>query len=134
MPEARLFPLDGSLRRHPDVAQWFAAPGSGLRSLALRWFDAFRASGPDVTERMHDGCPTACVGGIALGYVGAYKSHVNVGFFLGATLPDPSGLLQGSGRFMRHVKVRPELPPDEIALDALIAAAYGDIKARLAQG
>jgi hypothetical protein len=35
---------------------------------------------------------------------------VNVGFFHGATLPDPARLLQGTGKFKRHVKLRPETP------------------------
>ena len=133
MSEVRLFPLDGGLGRHPEVVQWFAKPDSELRSLAMRWFEVLRATGPDVLELLHDGCPTACVSGVGLGYVAAHKAHVNVGFFLGATLPDPSRLLQGTGRFMRHVKVQPGQPLDEHALEALIASAYADLKARLAR-
>jgi hypothetical protein len=37
------------------------------------------------------------------GYVNVFTSHVNVGFFHAATLPDPDGLLQGTGKFMRHL-------------------------------
>ena len=65
-------------------------------------------------------------------YVGAFKAHVNVGFFCGAQLPDPAGLLEGSGKRMRHVKLTPDEEPDAAALGALIDAAYRDIKARLA--
>jgi hypothetical protein len=39
---------------------------------------------------MHDGCPTACVGDAAFGYVAAFRDHVNVGFFFGALLQDPA--------------------------------------------
>ena len=56
---------------------------------------------------MHDGCPVACFGDAPFGYVNIFTSHVNVGFFQGASLPDPGRLLQGSGKFMRHVKLRP---------------------------
>jgi hypothetical protein len=92
-----------------------------------------RNCGQDVTELLHDGHPTACVGDAAFGYVNVFTAHVNVGFFHGASLEDPSLLLQGTGRFMRHVKARPEALPDRASLQALIEAAYTDIKTRLAR-
>ena len=58
-------------------------------------------------------------------------AHVNVGFFHGSALLDPAGLLEGTGKYMRHVKVRPGLALDELSLKALIAAAYRHIVARL---
>ena len=39
-------------------------------------------------------------------YVSPQKAHVNLGFFYGADLPDPSGLLEGTGKLLRHVKLR----------------------------
>ncbi len=78
--------------------------------------------------------PVACLGDAPFGYVNAYTSHVNVGFFHGAALPDPARLLQGTGRFMRHVKLRPGTAPDAAALGRLIEAAYADIKARVEHG
>jgi hypothetical protein len=80
---------------------------------------------------MHDGCPVACVGDTPFGYVNVFRSHVNVGFFTGADLDDPMGLLQGSGRRMRHVKVRAGDGVDVAAVSALIDAAYADVKGRL---
>jgi hypothetical protein len=90
-----------------------------------------RDCGPDVRELLHDGHPTACVGDAAFGYANAFTAHVNIGFFRGAQLPDPAGLLQGTGKYMRHVKLRPDTVVDASSLAALIAAAYLDIKARL---
>ncbi len=132
MNEARLFPLEGAQRRDPGVRQWFEGEPSELRSVALNWFDEIRSCGPDITELLHDGHPTACVEGIALGYVNAFSAHVNVGFFLGATLDDPARILQGTGRYMRHVKVKPGTFGNEAALRDLIAFAYADLKAKLA--
>jgi hypothetical protein len=63
--------------------------------------------------------------------VNVFKAHVNVGFFLGAELDDPAGLLQGSGRRMRHVKVRPGVDLNVAALSALVHAAYQEVKSRL---
>jgi hypothetical protein len=88
--------------------------------------------GDDVLELMHDGCPVACVEDAPFGYVNSFKSHVNVGFFNGASLDDPAGLLQGSGKRMRHVKLTLYEEIDAKALGDLIDAAYADIKARLA--
>jgi hypothetical protein len=39
-------------------------------------------------------------------YVSAQKDDVNLGFYYGAELPDPDGLLQGTGKLLRHVKIR----------------------------
>jgi hypothetical protein len=90
-----------------------------------------RKCGADVRELMHDGCPVACVADAPFAYVNVFRAHVNVGFFQGASLPDPAGLLEGNGKRMRHVKLRPEAPIDEAALDALIEGAYVDMEWRL---
>jgi hypothetical protein len=133
MNAIRLFPLEGSSAHDPAVQDWFSSAPSELRVEARRWFEEFRGCGPDVMEVLHDGHPAACVDGYALGYVNAFSSHVNVGFFLGATVDDPTGLLEGSGRFMRHVKVGPGAPRDAAALQALIHAAYKALTVQLRQ-
>jgi hypothetical protein len=130
MSAIRLFTLAGGRTRDPAVEKWFKEPPADLRSIAQKWFGELRTCGPDVVELLHDGHPTACVGNLAFGYVNAFKDHVNVGFFLGAILPDPSKLLEGDGRFMRHVKVRASAPVDEAALRELIISAYADMKGR----
>ena len=96
-----------------------------------RWFECMRACGPDVRELLHDGHPTACVEDTAFAYTSVHATHVNVGFFRGAELADPEGLLEGTGRFMRHVKLRPDREIDAAALTALIETAYADMKGRL---
>lgn len=85
-------------------------------------------------ELLHDGCPTACLGNAAFGYVNAFTSHVNVGFFQGSSLPDPDRLLQGTGKFMRHVKLKPGRTANSSALRRLIEAAYSDVKALVENG
>jgi hypothetical protein len=93
-----------------------------------------RKCGDEVRELLHDGCPVACLGDAPFGYVNVFTSHVNVGFFQGAALPDPAHLLQGTGKFMRHVKLRPGTATNGPALSTLIDAAYSDIKARVEHG
>jgi len=126
-----LFRLAGAVRRDPDVDAWFAAPEHDLRRLAQPWFERLRTCGPDVRDVLHDGHPAACVDDAAFAYVDAFSAHVNLGFFHGAALDDPSGLLDGAGKRMRHVKIRWGRPVDAAALNALIAAAYQDVRARL---
>jgi hypothetical protein len=127
-----IFRLSGAVKRDPAVESWFTGDPVELRCIAQKWFEQMRQCGNDVRELMHDGCPVACVEDAPFGYVNAFKSHVNVGFFNGAGLEDPAGLLEGSGKRMRHLKLKPDSPLNPAALNALIEAAYVDIKARLA--
>jgi hypothetical protein len=121
---------DGAVRRDPGIAAWFAA-AEPHRLMTEAWWKRMRGCGPEVREVLHDGCPVACLGDAPFAYVGAFKAHANVGFYFGALLPDPAGLLEGEGKRMRHVKLRPGVALDEAALTELIAAAYRDIKKRL---
>lgn len=123
-----LFLFPSAVRRDPAVEAWFT--GDGLRGFARTWFERMRGAGPDVRELLHDGHPVACAGEAAFGYVDAFRAHVNIGFYQGASLPDPAGLLEGSGKRMRHVKLRWGAPVDDAALAALIQAAYRDMKSR----
>ena len=131
MIRTELFRLNGAIERDPAIEAWFKDHAGGLGDIARQWFEVMRKCGDEVRELMHDGCPTACLGDAAFGYVNVFTSHVNVGFFQGASLPDPAGLLQGSGKFMRHVKLRPGTPINSAALRRLINTAYVDIKARV---
>ena len=134
MPDDDLFTLHGSVRRSPLVDAWLERKSGPLGDLARRWFGVIRACGSDVSEVLHDGCPTACIGDAAFAYVNVFKAHVNVGFFRGAALADPADLLEGSGKAMRHVKLKPEARLDEAALEALIRRAYADIRRDHANG
>jgi hypothetical protein len=122
-----------AVKHDPAIDTWLRAQRAELRPLVETWFAHMRRCGDDVTELMHDNCPTACVDEASFAYVAAYKSHVNVGFFFGALLDDPARLLEGTGKRGRHVKLRPGQDIDAAALTQLILTAYADIKARLRQ-
>lgn len=132
MTAGDLFRLPAAAASDPGTEEWLGGREGALGDVARRWFRRIRACGRDVHELLHDGCPTACVREAAFAYVNVFRAHVNVGFFHGASLPDPGGLLEGEGRRMRHVKLRPGEAADAAALEALIDAAYRDIKARVA--
>jgi hypothetical protein len=127
--EVRLLRFPTAVARDPAIEAWFGSRGE-LGALARPWYERMRACGEDVRELLHDGHPTACVGDAAFGYVNAFTAHVNVGFFLGAQLADPARLLEGTGKRMRHVKLRPNGEVDRDALAALIGAAYSRVKSQ----
>jgi hypothetical protein len=128
---SRLLRFPSSVKGDPAIAAWMHERPGELGSIARHWFEVLRGCGDDVRELLHDGHPTACVGDAAFGCVNAFTAHVNVGFFRGAELTDPAGLLQGAGRFMRHVKLGPGREVDATALMNLIDTAYMDMKARV---
>jgi hypothetical protein len=129
---SQLLRFPTSVKRDPGIDVWLQQHSNELGEIARRWFEVMRDCGGDVRELLHDGHPTACVGDAAFAYVNAFTSHVNVGFFRGAELADVDGLLEGTGKFMRHVKLRTASDVDATALRKLIEAAYLDMKARLA--
>jgi len=127
----QLMRFPGSVKRDSAIEVWMNEYRGELGAIARYWFDVLRDCGDDVRELLHDGHPTACVDDAAFAYVNAFRAHVNVGFFRGAELSDPHGLLEGTGKFMRHVKLRPEVDVDTAALLKLIETAYTDMKGRL---
>jgi hypothetical protein len=131
---SQLLRFPTSVKRDPAIEVWMRGRSGELGAMAQHWFDVMRDCGDDVRELLHDGHPTACVGDAAFAYVNAFTAHVNVGFFRGAEIADPEGLLEGTGKFMRHVKLRPERHVDSTALMKLVDTAYVDMKERLSAG
>jgi hypothetical protein len=121
--------FDGAVVHDGAIDTWFDERGGVLGELAREWFEVMRGCGDEVLELIHDGCPVACLGDAPFGYVNVFSA--NVGFFHGAALRDPAGLLEGDGKFMRHVKLRPGKGVDEAALRGLVEAAYRDILGRV---
>ena len=127
----QLLRFSGSVKRDPAIETWMKTHSGELGVIARHWFEVMRKCGDDVRELLHDGHPTACIADAAFGYVNAFKAHVNVGFFRGAEIADPQGLLEGTGKFMRHVKLRPDFNFNAAALTKLIDTAYIDMKERV---
>ena len=64
-------------------------------------------------------------------YIGAFKKHVNLGFYYGADLPDPQGLLEGTGKKLRHIKVKNSEEVDQLALREMLIASLEERKKAL---
>lgn len=128
---SQLFLFPNAVKQSPAVKEWMRTHAGELGEIAEHWFEVMRGCGDDVRELLHDGHPTACAGDAAFAYVDAFKAHVNVGFYRGSELPDPDGLLEGTGKFMRHVKLRPDCDIDSTTLQRLIESAYADMRTRV---
>jgi hypothetical protein len=133
--------MSGKLLRYTEkdfqkitMEEWLQSKVPTLRPLVGKWFHQIKNCGDDVQSIFHDGCPMACVDNVPFAYVNAYKAHINIGFFYGAYLPDKSNLLEGNGKHMRHIKLRPESISSDTAIQALIEAAYDDIQRRISCG
>ena len=123
--------FSGAVTRDPAISAWMNDHPGELGAIARQWFGVIRARGNEVSDLLHDGCPTACIADAAFAYVNAFRAHVNVGFVRGAELADPAGLLEGTGKYGRHVKLRPGVDIDAMALTNLIESASADMKRRV---
>lgn len=126
--------FNGAVPHDPAIDAWMRRHSGPLGSIAQHWYQEIRNCGDEVCELIHDGAPTACLGDAPFAYVNVFATHVNVGFFHGASLRDPARLLQGTGKRMRHVKLTAEAHVNSAALTSLIDAAWADIKSRVENG
>ena len=113
------------------LEDWLDLKPKELQTIATRWLDAIKKCGNDVEIILHDNYPIGCVDNAPFAYVNVYTSHVNVGFFYGTELPSKSGLLEGTGKRMRHIKLKPNLKSEDEAILSLISESYQDIKKRI---
>ena len=114
-----------------DFESWLEQKPVQLHIIARKWFREIKNTGPDVVDIFHDNYPIVCVDEAPFAYVNVFSKHVNLGFFYGAELPDPMGLLEGMGKRMRHIKLRPTDTYNENEIRDLIRHSYLDIKERL---
>ncbi|AVP97978.1 hypothetical protein C7S18_12540 [Ahniella affigens] len=64
-------------------------------------------------------------------YIGIQSKHINAGFYYGATLPDPESLLEGTGKYLRHVKVASAATLQQPSMTTLLTAAIAERRAVL---
>jgi hypothetical protein len=61
-------------------------------------------------------------------YIGLQSKHVNLGFYHGAKLKDPGGILEGTGKGLRHIKLYDVADVKNSSIKALIREAIADRK------
>ncbi|HLL06785.1 MAG TPA: DUF1801 domain-containing protein [Myxococcaceae bacterium] len=97
------------------MQDWRGDTVSALRQL-------IREVAPEATESMKWGQPVYDVNG-PFAHIKAYRNHVNFGFWRGADLTDPKGILKGTGSRMRHVELRSPEDVDTATLQAMVRTA-----------
>jgi hypothetical protein len=116
-----------------------------LAAIARQLFEEMRNCGDEVRELLQECCTMAvrphvwwvaaksgrCAQSAMSMYSNRTQTWDSSKFFHCPSLADPARLLQGNGRFMRHVKLKPETAASTSALTSLIEAACADIKARV---
>jgi hypothetical protein len=125
---------DTRLGTFDDVISGFSAE---VVQIARRLRELIETVHPDAVEVPRPGERTAGYGvgpkkmSETYAYIGVYQRYVNLGFYHGAALPDPGGLLDGAGKQLRHVTVHSLKEVDRPALRQLVAAALQERRAAL---
>jgi hypothetical protein len=117
------------------IGEFLASYGPEVRSLALKARALVLDLLPDIQEQLD---ASAKIIGYGFGpkyadticVIMPVKAGVNLGFYRATELPDPEGLLEGTGKLHRHVKLRAEEDVDCPALQALLGAALDAYKKR----
>jgi hypothetical protein len=101
----------------------------GLAAIARRLRAMIRAVDVNTVEtvRLGDHAATYGVGPKKMtdgyAYIMPMRGYINLGFYQGALLPDPKRLLEGTGKGLRHVKIRSLPEANRPSVRALVAAA-----------
>ena len=98
--------------RSPDVDAWFAAYENPQKGLVQQVRAAILDAAPEATETIKWQAPTFVYKGNIASFYPKTKTHASLMFHQGASLPDPTGLLEGSGDVSRVAKV---LDDDDLA-------------------
>lgn len=113
----------------PETAAFLAFAERPVGPLALALRAIVLEEAPELMERIFRNHASALWFGLGpkmdemVLYVAMASGHVNLGFCRGASMPDPDGVLEGSGRVMRHVKFRSERDLARPFVRSLIRAA-----------
>lgn len=105
-----------------SVDNWFEELDEDQRPLLSQLRKMVLASGEGVVEELKWSQPCYSVNRLFC-YLQKAKSHVTLGFQQGAHLPDPDGLLKGTGADMRSIKFSLDADVNKSAIQAIVTAA-----------
>ena len=111
------------MKRYATIDEYLAdqAPKNRSTIRSLRKFVEREA--PKLQESVKWGNGCWLKGETPVAYVYSAPDHVQFGFFGGARLKDPKGLLRGNGKFVRHIRLLKPSEIDEPAFRALLKQA-----------
>jgi hypothetical protein len=128
----RRYRYRGTVRHDPAIDAYVASVRGELGAIVARLVALVRSNVPGHDELRVHGAPQFCIDGEPFCYVVGYAKHVNLGFCEGAGLPDPEGLLEGTGKSMRHVKLRSAEKLPGKTLSRMVREAARRLRARQA--
>jgi len=129
---SRRYRYRGTVTHDPAIDAYVRSVKGELGALVARLVALVRSNVPSHDELRVHGAPQFCVRGEPFCYVVGYAKHVNLGFCEGAGLSDPEGLLEGTGKTMRHVKIRPGSEFPGKTLSQMVQEAARHVRARQA--
>ncbi len=129
---SRRYRYRGTVRHDPAIDAYVRSEKGALGEILDRLVSLVRSTVPDHDELAVHGSPHFCIESEPFCYVVGYAKHVNLGFCDGTRLSDPEGLLEGKGKTMRHVKLRPGSPLPGAALSRIIRDSARLVRARQA--
>jgi hypothetical protein len=111
------------------VDEIFPTTSEAVRAILAEVRRVVCDAAPEATETFYHGAlgygPSGS-GSDRILYIAPQNGYVNLGFFFGVGAPDPTRLLEGSGKRMRHVKVRTVLAAHDPALMPLIQEGWAN--------
>lgn len=122
--------LQGTKQHDPRIDEWLSGLSGDLGIIAREAVYMARFYAVGGTETLQDGQPVICIDEAPFAYVSMQGDHVRLGFFHGAALADPTGLLEGTGKAQRYVRLAAGAGIDAAAVGDLIQAAYDDMSLR----
>lgn len=112
-----------------DVSLYFDSLSGWQATLARRLDKLVRKAAPKATSVVKWGMPVYEHRGM-LCYICARAKYVTLGFYGQDLGPcDPHGLLEGTGKDMRHIKIAPDAAIDDAYLMALVRSAAAENEA-----
>jgi hypothetical protein len=119
----------GTVRRDRAIDAQVRAHAGAMGETLSRLVSIARDAAPEHDEIAYRGAPSFCIEGEPYCYMVPFSRHVTLGFCHGAALPDPDGLLEGRGRYQRHVKVKSGERIPAAGIARLVAASARRVRA-----
>ena len=102
-----------------NFEHWVERVAAEKRDLACRLHSLTLQACPDFEESIKWNNPCFSINGVKRCYIAEQRNYMHMGFYNGSRLSNTDGVIEGTGKFLRHIKVR-KLTPE---LEARIKAA-----------
>jgi putative endonuclease len=110
----RFFDMDGKVQEYIEKQK------SAQKEICIKLREIILRTFPDTKEEMKWGVPAFSGGRF---YIGAMKNQVNLGFSINGLTEKQLALFDGSGKTMRHIKIRTLSDIDEKTIVKLLKTA-----------